>query len=280
MTREKIINGLIESENGNTGIDILQLGEIPNYEKIKTEAEFIINHYPASYVLTNEECKPYIKDYDIDLRQQIKDMSIKLGKPNKTDEQIVGACRLYKLFRESPGWAEDCKDYIKYGQPNENWKFHFNEEFPNIGLYLNSIPHLVRAWINGLMPGTRFVPHREILTWKWQGSPSLIPRIHVPLMSDNSSTINVNGYNYKLEEGYAYFLNVGAYHYAENNSNVPRYHFLIDCILSNQLLDIFKNAIVPKPIEFVGKEEIKPEHNKLSEIDINHRRYEHIKILS
>lgn len=279
MTRTEIIKGLLESEKGNSGIDILELGMIPNYEKIKSEAEYIIDHFPASYVLTDDKCKSYIKEYDINLTKQIEEISIKLGKPNKTNEQIIGACRLYKLFKEFPGWTEDCKDYVKYGKPNEDWKFHFSEEFPNIGSYLNSLPHLVRFWINGLMPGTRFVPHREILTWNWQGSPSLIPRIHVPLMSDSTSIVNVNGYNYRLEEGRAYFINIGAYHYAANNSNVPRYHFLIDCVLSEELLSMFETALIPNPISFTKKEILNPEHDKRSTVKLELQTHDHIKVL-
>jgi hypothetical protein len=279
MTREEIIKGLLDSEKGNNGIGILKLGPVPNYEKIKKEVETIIDSFPASYILSKEECRPYIKEFDIDLKKQIADMSKAIGKENKTNEQIQGANRIYKLFRESPGWPEDCKDYVKYSNPNDHWKFHFSDEFPNIGKYIEGYPNLVRFWINGLMPGTRFIPHREILTWPWRGDITLIPRIHVPFMSDSSSIFNINGYNYNLEEGNAYFVNIGAYHYASNDSNIPRYHFLIDSILDENLLSMFQNAEIPTPVSYTEKEEIKLEHDKRSPIDLDLQTYNHIRIL-
>jgi hypothetical protein len=98
-------------------------------------------------------------------------------------------------------------------------------------------------------------------------------------MSDSSSIFNINGFNYNLEEGNAYFVNIGAYHYASNDSNIPRYHFLIDSILDENLLSMFQNAEIPIPVSYTEKEEIRPEHDKRSSVDLDLQTYDHIRIL-
>lgn len=279
MDREEVISGMLNAELNDNGIGLLDLGPVPNFSKIKEEVEVIIKNYNSSYTINDDSYQKWIRDGDDDLKARIESIAIKYGKPNKSAEQIRGMNRIYKLFRESPGWIEDCKDYVKYGNPDSPWKFWYSDDFPSINEYVSSYNHLVRFWINGLMPGTRFVPHREILTWVWKNQPVLIPRIHVPFMDDPTSIFNINGYNYHLKEGHAYFVNIGAYHYAANNSEVPRYHFLIDAILDEKLLQVLQNGTVPEPVSYSGKPDIEPVHNKRSEIPAEDRTVEKIIIL-
>lgn len=278
MNRETLINGILNAEANDDGIGLLDLGPVPNFEKIKEEVNYIIEHFNASYMINDDSFRPYIKDGDDDLKARIDAIAAKYGKPNKTADQIRGMNRVYKLYRESPGWFEDCKDYVKYGG-DASWQFWYKDEFPNINDYVSSFSHLVRFWINGLMPGTGFVPHREILTWNWKNKPVIIPRIHVPFIDDPTSVFNVNGYNYNLKEGHAYFLNIGSYHYAVNNSNISRYHFLIDALLDEKLLEMLQNGKIPEPFSYTGKADVDPVHNKRSEISAADRTVDKIFIL-
>jgi hypothetical protein len=279
MTKDEIISGMLSAELTDNGIGLLDLGPIANFENIKSEVDKIIKTHNSSYTISNDSFRKYIDTNDDDLKARIAAISAKYGKPNKTNEQIVGAARIYKLFRETPGWFEDCKDYVKYGDINNPWKFHYSDEYPAIAEYISTFPNLVRFWINGLMPGTRFVPHREILSWRWNNKNVIIPRIHIPFLEDPTSVFNINGYNYNLKKGHAYFVNIGSYHYAANNSEIPRYHFLIDCILSHSLLERFQNASIPNPISYEEKEEIDLAHNKRSEIPAEERVVGNINIL-
>lgn len=279
MNRTEILKGLLDSENENNGIDILDLGPVENFEEIKKEVNHIIETKPASYILENSSYLPYIKPYDVDLKAQIIEMSRKIGKENYTYEQIKGANRIFKLFREQPGWVEDCKDYVKYGNNSTEWKFHFSEEYPYVSNFINSLPNLVRFWINGLLPNSRFQPHYEILTWKWNDSPVMVPRLHLPFMDEPDSVFNLNGKNYHLKEGNLYFVNIAAYHYAANNSTKPRFHFLIDCIMSEQLIKLFEKGVIPMPISEEPIQQVDPKFNKRSEYPVEMRRIENIRIL-
>lgn len=279
MDRTEIINGILKGEMDDNGINILDLGPVPNFENIKKEVENIVKTRNSSYTINDESLRKYIREGDDDLRALMAAISAKYSKPNKTNEQIRGAARIYKLFRETPGWTEDCKDYVKYGNPENPWKFHYYEEYPSIAEYITTFPNLVRFWINGLMPNTYFVPHREILTWKWKDKNVIIPRIHVPFMNDSTSIFNINGYNYNLKEGHAYFVNIGACHYAANNSEIPRHHFLIDTLLDEKVLSKLQKGTVPKPVSYTGPLDIDPIHNKRSEIPVEERTIERISIL-
>lgn len=279
MDRKELIDGILKAEITDEGIVLLDLGPIPNFKQIKEEVIFIIDNYNASYTINDDSFRKYIKRGDDDLKERIAAISNKYNKPNKSAEQIQGMNRIYKLLRESPGWIEDCKDYVKYGNPDNPWKFWYKDQFPAINDYVTSYNHLVRFWLNGLMPGTRFVPHREILTWRRKDQSVIIPRIHVPFIDDPTSIFNINGYNYNLKEGHAYFVNIGACHYAANNSEIPRYHFLIDALLDENLLSKLQNGLIPKPISYEGPLKIESVHNKRSEIPIEDRTAEKIVIL-
>lgn len=281
MDRKELINGILKAEKEDDGINLLDLGPIPNFEDLKKEVEIITNTYNCSYV-TNDKEKygHFIKEGDIDFNDILDKIFQTTSRVNRGFEQIQGMLKGRKLFRKEPGWIDDCIDYIKYGDPNNPWKFWYGDEFPTINNIINGFKYPARVWISGLMPGTRFIPHREVISWNWNNQPVIVPRLHIPFLDDESSIFNVNGYNYNLKEGHLYFVNIGAYHYAANNSNTSRYHVLIDAILDEALLERLQNGTVPTPNEYVGKEEINPLHNKRSDIPAEDRIYEKMKILN
>lgn len=281
MNRKEVIDGILKAEKEDDGINLLDLGPISDFDNLKKEVETITNNYNSSYV-TNDKEKfgKFIEKDDVDFNDIVNKIYQTTNRINKGFEQIQGMLKMRKLFRKEPGWIDDCIDYIKYGDPNSPWKFWYGDEFPTIDNLINSFKYPARTWISGLMPGTRFIPHREVISWRWRNEPIILPRLHIPFLDNDSSIFNVNGYNYRLKEGHLYFVNIGTYHFAANNSDTPRYHILIDAILDETLLERLQNGTVPTPTEYVGKEEIDPIHNKRSEISIDDRIYEKMKILS
>ena len=169
---------------------------------------------------------------------------------------------------------------MKFYKEGGDWKFHYQKEYPIIGNFINTFPNLVRCWINGLMPGTRFKPHYEALTWKYMDMPVLVPRIHITFKSDPKSILHVNGKDYCLQEGRMYFINIGNYHFAHNNSNEQRYNLLIDCILGDKLLNLFQNGQYVEPVSFTKKINVPAEWNKTSSFEYKDRTADKIKIVN
>jgi hypothetical protein len=279
MNRNELLEGLLESEKGNQGIDILKLKKVDEYEKIKKEVFSIIEKKPASFICNDNNLKSkFIKDYDDDLKQKIIEVSKKTGKPNTTYNQIIGANRIYKLFRKSPGWVEDGVDFVKYHKEGELWKFYYENEFPYLTKYLNNDDFLVRAWINGLMPNSSFKPHKEILTYKYKQWNVMIPRIHITFVNDTNSYFNLNGKNYILEEGVEYLINISSYHYAKNMSDSPRYNLLTDYFMNEELLERLCEGTVPSVINEESLIDIEEQNNKKSDIDLNKLKIKDIKV--
>ena len=56
----------------------------------------------------------------------------------------------------------------------------------------------------------------------------------------SGNCVRGNGKLFNLKTGHYYYLDVTKHHSVSNNSNIDRYHLVIDCFVNDELKTLFK----------------------------------------
>ena len=74
-----------------------------------------------------------------------------------------------------------------------------------------------------------------------------IVRLHIPIRTNNDVIFtfyenenDLKGKLFNLKTGHYYYLDVTKHHSVSNNSNIDRYHLVIDCFVNDELKTLFK----------------------------------------
>ncbi len=74
-----------------------------------------------------------------------------------------------------------------------------------------------------------------------------IARLHIPIRTNNDVIFtfyenenDLKGKLFNLKTGHYYYLDVTKHHSVSNNSNIDRYHLVIDCFVNDELKTLFK----------------------------------------
>lgn len=127
-------------------------------------------------------------------------------------------------------------------------KFHYMDEFPNLGNFINSFPDKINFRLNLLKPGSGLGQHEEQIVEKYLKRPFLRIRFHMPIQTNIHSNVFLDGEWFHYEEGKIYFFNNGCVHCAENNGTTDRLHLVWDCVFTKKIAEILSTGYATTPI--------------------------------
>lgn len=99
--------------------------------------------------------------------------------------------------------------------------------------------------LNGMGPSSGLNAHEEVSISATPTGPRFITRFHLPIVTNDKAWMFLDGERFQYREGKLYFFNHGCVHAGNNESDVPRYHFVLDCFLNRPL---FENVISPAAV--------------------------------
>jgi len=93
--------------------------------------------------------------------------------------------------------------------------------------------------IHTLEAGATIKPHRDIGYSFEQG----LIRIHIPVVTNDQVRLAVNGERINMRAGECWYCNFNDVHEVANNSDEPRTHLILDCVVNDWFKAIFKRAL-------------------------------------
>lgn len=91
--------------------------------------------------------------------------------------------------------------------------------------------------IHTLNAGAIIKPHRDV---GYSFEHGLI-RIHIPILTNDKVQIIVNNEEIKMKAGECWYCNFNEIHEVNNNSDEPRTHLIMDCVVNDWMKGIFNN---------------------------------------
>ncbi|QHI38884.1 hypothetical protein IMCC3317_42840 [Kordia antarctica] len=73
-------------------------------------------------------------------------------------------------------------------------------------------------------------------------------RLHIPVYTNDKVEILVNNEAIKMKEGECWYCNFHLEHEVRNNSDEPRMHLILDCIVNDWLTDVFVKGDIKFPV--------------------------------
>ena len=67
-------------------------------------------------------------------------------------------------------------------------------------------------------------------------------RIHIPIFTNPEVEFYVDEQLVKMNEGECWYINANLKHSVSNNGETDRIHLVIDCVVNDELIDLFENA--------------------------------------
>ncbi|WP_347331860.1 aspartyl/asparaginyl beta-hydroxylase domain-containing protein [Marinimicrobium locisalis] len=146
-----------------------------------------------------------------------------------------GQVRQYSLLNDS-GRSDD---FSSDHNLSCRHKWFFDEpHYPVLGQFINDWPDLVNFRITTLGPGAALSPHEECLLFRTQsGGVGARLRFHLPIDTNPSAEVHLDGDVYHLREGMVYLFNQGCVHSARNLGPDTRVHLVWDSLLTTDLLE-------------------------------------------
>lgn len=128
------------------------------------------------------------------------------------------------------------------GGPNTPIVFYPNEA-------LKKCPYLLSVFekfqcrvetfrVHTLDPGASIKPHKDVGYSFEQG----LVRLHIPIQTNDQVQILLEGVPVKMREGECWYCNFNISHEVHNQSDTPRIHLILDCIVNDWLTKIFKQV--------------------------------------
>jgi hypothetical protein len=96
-------------------------------------------------------------------------------------------------------------------------------------------PNLLNLRLNGLGKSSGLGAHEERSIQSTARGLMYKIRFHLPIYTNPDARICLDGEMFHFEPGVLYFFNQGCVHAAINIGDAPRYHFVLDCLLTRKL---------------------------------------------
>lgn len=155
----------------------------------------------------------------------------------------VGAVRQFSLYNRSGDSADFRGDHDLSCRDK---RFHFAARYPQLAVFVDSLPHLINFRVNVLGPGAGLSPHEEhSLFLSRSGSTAVRARFHLPIQTSRGARMMLEGDQYRFAPRTVYYFNQGCVHGADNPSGAPRIHLVWDQLLSQ---DVFDLAFGSRPV--------------------------------
>jgi Aspartyl/Asparaginyl beta-hydroxylase len=117
-------------------------------------------------------------------------------------------------------------------------QFHLGVEYPSLARFVDAFPDIVNFRVNVLGPGARLSAHEEHSIIRMQsGSIGACVRYHLPLVTNQSAELTLDGYVFHLEAGIVHLVNHGCVHAARNGGSERRVHLVWDQLLTRRAYD-------------------------------------------
>jgi hypothetical protein len=169
--------------------------------------------------------------------------------------QPFGRVLQYSLLNRS-GRADDFSadhDLSCFGK-----RFRAASRYPALAELIELIPHAVNFRIHAMEPHSGLSTHEEHTVIRTKlGTVGIRARFHLPLRTNPSAQLMLDGAVHHLQEGTIYFVNNGCVHWARNDGEETRTHLVWDQLLTRETLELmFGDAPVDgSPLErFVRSE--------------------------
>lgn len=210
-------------------VEYLQESDLLNHSKyndIKASA----NSTYKNFVVANEFCKDsFFKEEDAPMMEGELYKQLYLTEIDPKYANTSVAFKYTNIFERTKRLDSSDPRYLP--QADERNYGHRNQHVAGYLEYiLNQFKSpLARVRLAMLAPHFQIKPHVDY-------DPSYITRIHIPIITNDMCTLTIYKQDQQntvhLPPGRAYFFNSGHKHSAENNSDQPRYHLIVD--LQNQ----------------------------------------------
>jgi hypothetical protein len=154
-----------------------------------------------------------------------------------------GPVRQFSLFNASGRFDDFSADHDGscFGK-----RFHKRASYPAISHFIDGFPHAVNFRINVMGPGGRLSPHQEnVLIRTKAGSLGARVRCHLPIATNESAEMMLDGGIYHLEAGVIYFVNHGCVHSARNGGAQDRIHLVWDMLLTRNAFELMFGTHTP-----------------------------------
>ena len=89
-----------------------------------------------------------------------------------------------------------------------------------------------------LKSGAKIKPHKDNELAFEKGEA----RIHIPIFTNAGVEFYVEDQLVKMNEGECWYINANLKHSVSNNGESDRIHLVIDCVVNDELIDLFENA--------------------------------------
>jgi hypothetical protein len=122
------------------------------------------------------------------------------------------------------------------------------EKLPYFSQILDAFdcPH-GRIRIMKMLPGTIIRPHKDIKDEVSNFAFDQV-RLHIPIVTNDKVTFNVDGVNLKLQPGRLYYVNFSKTHYVRNDGTETRTHLVLDLKVNDFLRKVFPELTMSEKI--------------------------------
>jgi mannose-6-phosphate isomerase-like protein (cupin superfamily) len=113
------------------------------------------------------------------------------------------------------------------------------EELPYIKHVIGFIPaKKLDVRLMNLAPNSVIKKHRD---YNLEFSDGEV-RLHVPVFTNNKVEFILDDVKVEMKEGECWYLNFNKYHSVANYGSTPRIHLVIDCIVSDELINMIETT--------------------------------------
>lgn len=144
----------------------------------------------------------------------------------------IGRAIQFSLLNTSGRFDDTSTDHLP---ALENKKFHHGARYPALGEFISKFPHAFNMRLNGMGPSGGLSKHKEHL-YVYQDARcyQLRARFHLPVETNPSAEMYLDGDYYHFEAGTVFLFNNGCIHSAMNGGSSFRFHLVWDMLLTEE----------------------------------------------
>jgi len=157
-----------------------------------------------------------------------------------------GTAVQFSLFNESGKLDDYSKDhnFVREGK-----RFHYGEEFPALGRFIETFKHSYNMRLNGMGTKSGLSPHEEhcVFPTPDKKQVQVRARFHLPIETSDAVEMLLDDEIFYFEPGSIFFFNNGCIHSATNNGTTFRYHLVWDQVMTQESYDQMFGDVDPGP---------------------------------
>ena len=208
MTYSQFISGIRSAYEHSGGLKMFACGQLENswFRQICSEVNGILDSQPSS------------------------DVTSKAHVTNWT--RPTGEARQFSLFNAT-GRTDDFLSDHSFDRSAKKLTFPHLLGIQRFASIFG--PALLNLRLNGLGKSSGLGAHEERSIQCTRYGLVYKIRFHLPIYTNPNARICLDGEMFHFEPGILYFFNQGCVHAAINDGDEPRYHFVLDCLLTRKL---------------------------------------------